>query len=414
MVRGKPNLLVKGQPALMGNCMWAGPIGITDPTLETQQALGMAPPGGLASGFQPIKVVNAVESGNDIRSSAAADSNAKAKETKAKGESKAKEATESYKAIVKVEGEGKASQGQEITYKATVYDKDGPVEDCDVRWAIKVSENGAIDKNELKGMNGKRTIALKIKEEWIDKKEITIMPYLDSNSPKEDMSVKTNINPIAKTVYITQGNFIREVIQNFIKKNGHYPSEEMEKRLREEQIRENKEAHEGFKKYASEAKEKLEAKGFTVAIKNSMIEKEYNDMINDPNLIAYYMEAHGFYLEGECGENFQLPTGGFNLFKDKPDFSDDNWSLKDNNIDSITPEYFVLNEIPQLDLLLVYQISCENKFVDWSPHLGQSVEHFNDTEWDGKFVSEFKPKFEYVDKFVKEVIKKWDEKQGKP
>ncbi|MDR0516491.1 MAG: DUF4280 domain-containing protein, partial [Fibromonadaceae bacterium] len=202
-IPGKPNLLVKGQPALMDNCkcmcMWASPIGITDagqstvkdggpmtititePTLETQQALGMAAPGGLASGLQPAqpagagvampsglqpvglpamalpnlqpaallggvqlpqipsivteikgaaetllqKVVNAAQSGNDIRSSAAADSSAKAKETKAKGESKAKEAAESYKAIVKVEGEGKASQGQEVTYKAIVYDKDG-------------------------------------------------------------------------------------------------------------------------------------------------------------------------------------------------------------------------------------------------------------------------------------------------
>jgi hypothetical protein len=213
-------------------------ISITDPTMETLQSLeGMggdvAMQGALGSGFLPAglqpmglqtaiggirlpqipsfvtemkdsaetllqKAVGAIESGkgksNDIRSSAKADKDNIAKELKEKAESKCKE-IESYKAIVDVKDDvdGKAFQGQKITYEAIICGKDGHVnEECDVRWAIKVGENGNIDKDELKSKCGK-SIVLNVKPEWADKKEITIMPYLNSNSPDEGTSKKTKV-----------------------------------------------------------------------------------------------------------------------------------------------------------------------------------------------------------------------------
>jgi len=301
-------------------------------------------------------------------------------------------------------GEDEAMPGQEAEYETVNSNQDGEAgkvgSGSDVKWAIKVGRNGNIDKEMLGGERGKKVITLKMKQEWLDE-EITVMPYL--NSPTETVSVKTMIVPIVKkTIYITQGNAVQDIIQKFKEKVGEPHTEEDAKRLNETHITFNKKAHEDFKKYAFDAREKLEAEGFNVVINPCITKKEYIEMMRNPKLIAYYMDAHGSYLEKE-------ETGGFYLFKDKPDFNDQNWSIniKDNSSDFITPESFINGDIKSRpDLLLVYQISCENVDVKWKPHLGESVEHFQEEERfeDGKFKSYFKP--ERIECFVNNIIRR--------
>jgi len=93
-----------------------------------------------------------------------------------------------------VTGEDEASPEQEVEYKVTNSNKDGDAgkvdAGSDIKWAIKVSKNGSIDKKMLEGEKGKKVIVLKMKREWAGD-EITVMPYL--NSPTETVSVRTKV-----------------------------------------------------------------------------------------------------------------------------------------------------------------------------------------------------------------------------
>jgi hypothetical protein len=139
------------------------------------------------------KIASLFQSGSDIRSSAAASNNsANLNKLKAEAKSDAKskgEEMKSHKEITDVTGAKEAFNGQKVIYKAVVFDKYGPVpEECeDVKWAIKIGKDGKIDKDMFGAKRGK-ALSLEIKEEWLENKEITVMPYF--NSPPEK-SLKT-------------------------------------------------------------------------------------------------------------------------------------------------------------------------------------------------------------------------------
>jgi uncharacterized protein (TIGR03034 family) len=225
---------------------------------QPTQLAGAAMPGGLASGFQPSglpnlqpatlldgiqlpqipkmpqipkplsfiekikkaaetilqKIASLFQGGSDIRSSAAADNRANNKgiEFKAKAESDAKsrkEEAESSKIIINVEGKTEAFSGQEVIYEATVRNKDGIVKDCsDVRWAIK-ADGKELKENDIKKDNDirieKDKITIKIKDAWAGK-EIIVMPYLNSNSPKESMSVRTKVDKLELPITIAESD----------------------------------------------------------------------------------------------------------------------------------------------------------------------------------------------------------------
>jgi hypothetical protein len=98
------------------------------------------------------------------------------------------------KLIRGVIGKDEALPGQEAKYEATGYNEDGDAGRVSsgngINWAIKVGENGSINREMLKGEAGKRVINLEMKPDWAGK-DIFIMPYL--NSPTATVSVKTNV-----------------------------------------------------------------------------------------------------------------------------------------------------------------------------------------------------------------------------
>jgi len=307
-----------------------------------------------------------------------------------------------------VKGEDEAFPGQEIEYEVINSNGDGSAskvaDGSDVKWAIKVGKDGKIDKEMLEDRRKQKVISLKIKEEWKNN-EITIMPYL--NSPTETVSVKTKIGPVAKTIYITQGDAIRKVYQKWIdekKKEAEKIIEEHRKEAIDKHIEQNRTAHETFMKFAKDAKENLETKGFNVVINPCMTKEEYIKMMKDPMLIAYYMDAHSNSSKEE-------EVKGFLLLKHKPNFNDSDWSMKkiNNENDLIEPIFFTNNKISSRDLLLVYQVSCGNKFIKWREHLGESVQHFNKDVGDGEFPSTFDPS--RIKKFADKVIEKWNNRE---
>jgi len=288
-----------------------------------------------------------------------------------------------------VTGEDEAFPWQEIEYEVINSNGDGSAskvaDGSDVKWAIKVGKDGKIDKEMLGDRRKQKVISLKIEEEWKNN-EITIMPYL--NSPTETVSVKTKIGTVAKTIYITQGHAIRDYLSD----------KEINETERKKHIEINNSEYNKFMNYARGAKEKLKAEGFNVVINPCMTEKKYIEMMKNSTLIAYYMDAHG-------------NVNGFSLPLEELNFEDPNWSI--NYIDGIvidttliTPGFFVRNEISRPDLLLVYQISCENQYVVWEPHLGKTVRHFLDPEPydDGKYKPSFIP--ERIRTFADEIIEK--------
>jgi hypothetical protein len=128
--------------------------------------------------------------------------------------------------VVEIKGAPKTYPRQKIIYKVTKYNKEGHKMSekdrekiSEIKWAIKVGENGVIDKKMLEKVRGKRTIALKMKEEWIDK-DIFVMPYL--NSPTEIVSVKTKV--VRGNFHAKLGETHYNAIKRLFENSGNYAS----------------------------------------------------------------------------------------------------------------------------------------------------------------------------------------------
>jgi len=211
-LNGKMNLIIKGSQALLStskcSCVWAaaievadpgqntvredGPmnITITEPTLETQQALGrgfQSSQDGAASSSQAVQ-----SSSSETQSSSSSSFPSSA--AVAQSSSSVAQSTLS---VDKVEGATETYPRQKIVYKVTKYNKEKyemSEEDnkkiSEIKWAVKLGEDGN-NIIELKDVGEK--ITLDIKPEWDSKeiKDILVMAYIDNYS--ETVSQKTKV-----------------------------------------------------------------------------------------------------------------------------------------------------------------------------------------------------------------------------
>jgi hypothetical protein len=201
------------------------------------------------------------------------------------------------------------------------------------------------------------------------------------------------------TVYITQGYAKREYLKNLETEfKGSIPSEKIEE-ANKRHTEMNYKAYDSFIKYAEKAKEKLETEGFKVIINSSMTEKEYIAMMRDPDIKAYYMDAHS-------NSEIESEVKGFNLLTEKIDFNNPEWPMIDVENKLVDKDFFTEFNISRPDLLLVYQISCANQFVGWSAHLGGNVRYFNKAWGNDRYPSRFEPK--RIEKFADSFIKAWN------